>query len=193
MDNFNRAVQQLARFPGVGDKTAARYAYWLLHQPEEVAQQIAGAILALRQAVHECSVCRDMTEGTTCRRCLDPRRDTQLICVVERPQDIAVIDASGEYKGCFHVLHGAINPLQGIGPNQLRIDALLKRLEPSPEVIIATDPDVEGDTTALYMAKLLKPLGVKVSRLAHGLSVGTELEYADRASVARALANRQAL
>lgn len=193
MDAFRRAVQQLARFPGVGEKTATRFAYWVLRQPPEVAQGIADALVALRGSVRECARCRDLTEGELCRRCADPRRDTRLVCVVERPQDVVALDAAGEFRGVFHVLHGALSPLEGVGPDELRIRELLARIpvgEPI-EVVVATDPDVEGDTTALYLAKTLKPLGVKVTRLAHGISVGTEIEYADRVSLARALEGRR--
>jgi recombination protein RecR len=190
-DPFRRAVQQLARFPGVGEKTATRYAYWLLRQPPEVADGIAEAVTGLRHTVRECVACHDLTSTERCRRCADPGRDVGTICVVERPQDINAMDAAGTFKGVFHVLHGALSPLDGIGPNELRIQALLARLGGVREVILATDPDVEGDATALYLAKLLKPLGVRVTRLAHGVSVGTEIEYADRVSLARALENRR--
>ncbi|MFZ5481371.1 MAG: recombination mediator RecR [Myxococcota bacterium] len=191
MDAFRRAVLQLARLPGVGEKTATRYAYWVLRQPPEVAQGIADALVALRASVRECARCHDLAEGELCRRCADPRRDPATICVVERPQDVAAMDAAGEYTGGFHVLHGALSPLEGVGPDQLRVRELLGRLAGVREVIVATDPDVEGDATALYLAKLCKPLGVRVTRLAHGVSVGTEIEYADRVSLARALEGRR--
>ncbi len=193
-DPFRRAVQQLARFPGVGDKTATRYAYWLLRQPPDAARDIADAIISLKASVRECSVCCDLTDREVCGRCTDGRRDPALICVVERPQDVRAIDASGEFKGQFHVLHGALSPLDGVGPNDLRIQALLARIGamgPGPECILATDPDVEGDATSLYLARLLKPLGVRVTRLAHGIAVGTEIEFADRVSLARALEGRR--
>lgn len=193
MDHFRRSVQHLARLPGVGEKTAQRFAYWLLQQPPEVARGLAEAVLALRESVHECPCCCDLTEQELCRRCADPRRDERLLCVVERPQDVSAIDAAGEFKGRFHVLHGAISPLSGVSPQQLRIEALLQRLEGVEEVILACDPDVEGDATALYLAKLLKARGLRASRLAHGISVGTEIEFADRVSLARALANRREL
>lgn len=192
-DAFRRAVQQLARFPGVGEKTATRFAYWLLRQPPEAAEAIAEAIAHLRASVRECARCRDLADGELCRRCADPRRDASTICVVERPQDVAAIDAAGEYRGVFHVLHGALSPLDGVGPDQLRMRELVGRLDGVKEVILATDPDVEGDATALYVAKLLKPLGVRVTRLAHGVSVGTEIEFADRVSIARALEGRREL
>lgn len=190
-DPFRRAVQHLARFPGVGEKTATRFAYWLLRQPPEVADGIAEAIHTLRESVRECASCRDLTNAEYCRRCVDPRRETSMICVVERPQDVAAMDGAGTYKGVFHVLHGALSPLDGVGPTELRIQELLARLNGVTEVIVATDPDIEGDSTALYLAKLLKPLGLRVTRLAHGVSVGTEIEYADRVSLARALEGRR--
>jgi recombination protein RecR len=192
-DPFRRAVINLARFPGVGEKTATRFAYWLLRQPPEVAMGLAEAIVGLRESVRECPRCRDLTNAELCRRCGDPRRDSTMICVVERPQDINAMDGSGTFHGVFHVLHGALSPLDGVGPAELRIQELLARVGSAREVILATDPDVEGDATALYLAKLLKPLGVRVTRLAHGVSVGTEIEYADRVSLARALENRREL
>ena len=197
VDPFRRAVIHLARFPGVGEKTATRFAYWLLRQPPEVAEGLAEAVVNLRRTVQECARCRDLSSDTLCRRCADPRRDVTTICVVERPQDINGLDGSGTYKGTFHVLHGALSPLDGVGPAELRLRELLARIGgtdgglPVAEVILATDPDVEGDATALYVAKLLKPLGVRVTRLAHGVSVGTEIEYADRVSLARALEGRR--
>lgn len=190
-DPLRRAVQQLARFPGVGEKTATRYAWWLLRQPPEVAAGIAEAIVTMRAAVHECARCRDLTDHELCRRCADPGRDSGLVCVVERPQDVGAIDNSGEFRGLFHVLHGALSPLDGVGPDQLRLRELLARLDGVRELILATDPDVEGDATALYVARLVKPLGVRVTRLAHGVSVGTEIEFADRISLARALQGRR--
>lgn len=193
MDSFRRAVQQLARLPGVGDKTATRYAYWILRQPPEVAQALADAVVALRSGVRECESCCDLSDASPCRRCADARRDATTICVVERPQDVSAIDASGEYRGVFHVLHGALSPLDGIGPHQLRLRELVARAPIAKEVILATDPDVEGDTTALYIANLLKPLGLKVTRLAHGVSVGTAIEFADRVSLARAIEGRREL
>ncbi len=197
MDPFRRAVQQLARFPGVGERTATRFAYWLLRQPPDVADGIAAAISGLRQGVRECERCRDLCPGPRCRRCEDPARDAGLVCVVERPQDISALDASGEFRGVYHVLHGALSPLSGVGPDDLRLRELLARVQAGEpalrEVILATDPDVEGDATAMYVARILRPLGVRVTRLAHGISIGTEIEFADRASLARALEGRQEL
>lgn len=193
-DPFRRAVQQLARFPGVGEKTATRYAYWLLRQSPDAAEGIAAAILGLKASVRECAVCCDLTDREVCPRCADPRRDPALVCVVERPQDVRAIDAANEFKGRFHVLHGALSPLDGVGPNDLRIQPLLARMgagEGPRECILAMDPDVEGDATSLYLARLLRPLGVRVTRLAHGIAVGTEIEFADRVSLARAFEGRR--
>ena len=193
MDSFRKAVQQLARLPGVGEKTAQRYAYWILKQPPEVAQAMADSVVALRAAVRECESCCDLVDQSPCRRCADTRRDPTTICVVERPQDVAAIDAAGEFRGVYHVLHGSLSPLDGVGPAQIRARELVARAPGAKEVILATDPDVEGDTTALYIANLIKPLGVRVTRLAHGVSVGTAIEFADRVSLARALEGRREL
>lgn len=190
-DPLRRAVAQLSRFPGIGERTATRLAYWLLRQPAGVSEEIGAALVALTTEMTRCSVCCNLSATDPCPLCADPRRDPGLICVVEQPQDVLAIDATGEFKGRFHVLHGAISPLDGVGPQDLRMRELLARLDGVREVVIATDPDVEGDATALYLASLLRPLGVRATRLAHGISVGTELEYADRSSVARALENRR--
>lgn len=194
-DPLERCIQQLARFPGIGQRTATRLAYWLVRQEPHVAAEIASAIEALPQEIRRCSICCTLTPTDPCGRCSDPRRDAGLICVVEQPQDIASIEATGEYRGRYHVLMGSISPLDGVGPDELRIRELLARVEGGGvrEVLVATDPDVEGDTTALYLASLLKPLRVRVTRLAHGIAVGTELEYADKGSVARAIENRREL
>ena len=194
-DPFQQAIRQLSRFPGIGERTATRLAYWLLRQPPEVAGQIGQALIDFRANMTRCSRCCDLSPRDPCARCADPRRDEALLCVVERPQDIASIEASGEMRGRYHVLDGALSPLDGVGPDQLRIPELLARLNDGivQEVLLATDPDVEGDATALYLARLLKPLGLRVTRLAHGISVGTELEFADRSSVARAIENRRDL
>jgi recombination protein RecR len=194
-DPLERCIQQLARFPGIGQRTATRLAYWLVRQEPHVAAEIASAIEALPQEIRRCSICCTLTATDPCARCSDPRRDAGLICVVEQPQDVASIEATGEYRGRYHVLMGSISPLDGVGPDELRIRELLARVEGGAvrEVLVATDPDVEGDTTALYLASLLKPLRVRVTRLAHGIAVGTELEYADKGSVARAIENRREL
>ena len=193
MDPIRRCVQQLSRLPGVGEKTAWRLTWWLLRADRELVEDLAVALSELRENVVECELCCTIAAASPCSTCADTRRDPALVCVVERPQDVTAIEGSGDFRGRFHVLHGAISPLDGIGPDQLRVRELLARLEGVEEVILATDPDVEGDATALYLARVLKPLGLKVSRLAYGVSVGTEIEYADRVSLMRALENRRTL
>lgn len=193
MDPVRRTVLALSRFPGIGEKTAQRLTWWLMRADAEVVEELSAAIGELQDSIQECDTCGILSGENPCLICSDPHRVDQLICVVERPQDVAAIERAGEYRGRFHVLHGALSPLDGIGPDQLRIQSLLSRLKDVEEVILATDPDVEGDTTALYLAKLLAPLGIKTSRLAHGIAVGTEIEYADRVSLMRALENRREL
>jgi len=194
-DPLRRCIAQLSRFPGVGERTATRLAYWLLRQDGDVAREIGAALSALPDQVRRCGRCFNVAASDPCPTCSNPRRSSTIVCVVERPQDISAIEETGDFSGRYHVLDGAISPLDGIGPEQLRIRELLARLRPEQveEVLIATDPDVEGDATALYLAGLLKPSGIRVTRLAHGIAVGTELEYANRSSVARALANRREL
>jgi recombination protein RecR len=192
-DPLRRAVAQLARFPGIGERTATRLTYWLLRQPPEVSREIGAALTELPDAMLRCSRCCNIASIDPCAMCTSAKRQNATLCVVERPQDVLAIEACGEFDGCYHVLGGAIAPLDGIGPEELNIRQLLSRLDPESisEVLIATDPDVEGDATALYLARLLKPLGVRVTRLAHGISVGTEIEYADKSSVARAIEHRR--
>lgn len=193
-DPIREAVRQLKRLPGVGEKSAMRLVYFLLSSPG-TAQEIATALSALEQGVQECSSCSDFTAAggaEHCPICASQTRERHVVLVVEHPQDVSAFERSGEYRGRYHVLHGALSPLEGITPDRLRIRSLLERLRDGviTEVILATDPDVEGDATALYLARLLGPLGIKVTRLAHGISVGTEIEYADSLSLARALQNR---
>ena len=192
-DPLRRCVQQLMRLPGVGERTATRLSYWLLRAPEGVAEEIGETIATFKSGIQECEHCCDLVSASPCRRCADNSRTTGVVCVVEQPQDIQSIERGGAFRGRYHVLHGAISPLDGVGPDDLRIKELLARLdkETIEEVIVATDPDVEGDSTALYLGRLLQPFGVKVTRLAYGLSAGTEIEYADRVSVARAIQNRR--
>ncbi|MBX2797199.1 MAG: recombination mediator RecR [Myxococcales bacterium] len=194
-DPIRQAIQQLRRLPGIGEKSAARLVYWLLRAPDGTATDIATALQGLGAGVQECSSCCDLTGADPCRVCANQQRDTTTVLVVEHPQDVIAFERSGEFRGRYHVLHGAISPLDGITPDKLRVRQLLERLrgDTVKEVILATDPDAEGDTTALYLARLIDPLGIKVTRLAHGISVGTEIEYADALSLARALQNRVAL
>ncbi len=190
-----RVIDELARLPGIGRKTAQRLAFHLLHVEEADAARLGQAILDLRSQVRLCLRCFNVTAEEQCAICRDPRRDPTMVCVVERAQDIAVIERTQEYSGRYHVLGGAISPIEGVGPEQLRVRELVARLEVEGvrEVIAATNPTIEGDTTALYLARLLKPLGVTVTRLASGLPVGGDLDYADEITLGRALAGRREL
>lgn len=194
-DPLRNAIAQLSRLPGVGEKTASRLIYWLLKQDPQTSLEIGTALCALPDSIKRCTVCCNISPTDICSMCADPKRDKSIICVVERPQDIESIESTGEYQGSFHVLDGCISPLEGVGPEHLRIRELLERLkrEEPPEILIATDPDTEGDATAMYLAHILKPIGIKVTRLAHGIAVGTELSYANKTSVACALLNRREL
>ena len=190
-----RLIDELARMPGIGRKSAQRLAFHLLHIEEADAVRLGSAIIDLRREVRLCSRCFNVTSDEECSICRDLRRDPTLICVVERAQDIPVIEGTQEFTGRYHVLGGAISPIEGIGPDQLRMRELVARIdsEAVKEVIAATNPTVEGDTTALYLARLLKPLGVRVTRLASGLPVGGDLDYADEVTLGRALVGRQEL
>lgn len=194
-DPILSAVQQLRRFPGIGEKTATRLVYWLLRAPKGTAKAMADALLVLADGVCECAMCCNLTAQSPCRLCAQPHRNETLICVVEQPQDVLAFERAGEFRGRYHVLHGSISPLDGITPDQLRIRPLLQRLRDGEvkEVILATNSTVEGDATALYLARLLQPIGLKVTRPAQGVSVGTEIEYTDAVSLARALQNRQVM
>ncbi len=190
-----RVIDELARLPGIGRKTAQRLTFHLLHVESADAVRLGQAIIDLRDQVRLCVRCFNVTAEEQCAICRDVRRDPTIVCVVERAQDIAVIERTQEFAGRYHVLGGAISPIEGIGPDQLRMRELVARVENEgvTEVIAATNPTVEGDTTALYLARLLKPLGVKVSRLASGLPVGGDLDYADEITLGRALAGRSEL
>ncbi len=190
-----RLIDELARLPGIGRKSAQRLAFHLLAVERADADRLAEAIVELRNEVKLCSRCFNVTGDVECTICRDLRRDPAAICVVERPQDIVVVESTQEFHGRYHVLGGAISPIAGIGPDQLRMRELVARIdgEGVKEVIAATNPTVEGDTTAMYLARLLKPLGVKVTRLASGLPVGGDLDYADELTLGRALAGRQEL
>jgi len=190
-----RLIDELSRLPGVGQKSAQRLAFHILNADEADAVRLTDAISEMRSSIRLCNRCFNVTADQECSICMDMRRDTSVICVVERAQDIPVIERTQLFKGRYHVLGGAMSPIAGIGPDQLRMDELVTRIEPEHvvEVIAATNPTVEGDTTAMYVAQLLKPLGVKVSRLASGLPVGGDLDYADEVTLGRALAGRQEL
>jgi recombination protein RecR len=190
---FLSLVERLARLPGVGGKSAQRLAFHLLKSEPDLARGLGQDLAALHQKVRLCADCGYLAEGERCGFCRDARRDPSLLCVVEDPRDVDVIEASGEFRGRYHVLLGVLSPLEGIGPEQLRIKELLRRLEGVAELILALDPDVEGDATSLYLTRLTKPLGIKVTRLASGLPQGSEIEYADQVTLARALQARREL
>jgi recombination protein RecR len=188
-----RLIQELTKLPGVGEKTATRLAFHLLRADRRDVEQLADALIKVRDETRLCSVCLALTATDPCALCQDPQRDLHLVCVVERPADVIALERSGQFKGRYHVLHGSLAPLDGIGPEQLRITELLRRLEDGSvrEVIIATNPTVEGEATALYISRLVKPLGVRVTRIAHGLPMGADVEYADTATLGMALDGRR--
>lgn len=187
-------IAQFEKLPGVGPKSAQRLAFHVLRMPEDDVRRLAESLLEARRSLRMCTQCQNVTEQELCVICQDPRRNPLLICVVAESRDIAAMERINEYRGLYHVLHGLINPLEGIGPEQLKVRELLERLRGDvDEVIVATNPTVEGDTTALYLAKLIKPLGIRVTRLAHGMPVGGELDYADSATLLSALEYRRDL
>lgn len=187
--------EQLRRLPGVGSKTAMRLAYHIMDMPAEDVYQLAQALNNAKQQIHYCKQCFNLTDAELCDVCSDSSRERNTLCVVEQPQDIAAMERSRGYRGLYHVLHGVLSPLDGIGPDNLRIRELFQRLQTDSinEVILATNSNVEGEATATYLAQLLKPVGITVSRIAHGLPVGGELEYADEVTLSRALENRRVL
>jgi len=190
---IERLIKELSKFPGVGAKTATRLAFYILRSSGEDARSLADAILAVKEKIGLCSECFNITDIYPCLLCGDERRAKDLICVVEEPQDVAAIEKTAEYKGLYHVLHGVLSPLDGVGPDDLNLKRLVERVLENDvkEVIVATNPKVEGETTALYISRLLKPFAVKVTRLAQGLPMGGELEYFDEATVARAIEGRR--
>ena len=185
-------VNQFERLPGIGKKTAQRLAYSILEQPPERAKKFAEALINAREKIHFCKCCQALTDLELCQICDDPARDKSVICVVEEPRDVMACERPREYHGVYHVLHGVISPLDGIGPEQLRIKELMARLASGEvnEIIMATNPTVEGEATASYISRMVKPMGVKVTRLAYGIPVGGDLEYADEFTLARALEGR---
>jgi recombination protein RecR len=188
-----RLVEQFARLPGIGPKTAQRLTFYLLRTSEQVSLELADAIRHMKQAVKFCSICLNITDIEPCAICRDDRRDRSMICVVEEPLDIVAVERTRGYKGLYHVLHGALSPVDGIGPEDLKITELLARLRSGEvqELILATNPNVEGETTAIYLTRLLRPLGVRVTQIARGLPVGGDLEYADEVTLARAMEGRR--
>lgn len=192
-DPLTTLVQKLSRLPGIGEKTALRLAFYILSAPESYARELAQAVLDVKDKLRQCSVCFQLTAEDPCSICRDSRRDPTAVCVVAQPQDLMAIERTGSFRGRYHVLHGVLSPLDGVGPDNLQIQPLLARLAQGEisEVILATSPNVEGDATALYLARLIKPLGVRVTRIASGVPIGGDLEYADGVTLNRALESRR--
>ncbi len=185
-------IEEFEKLPGIGHKSAVRLAFHVMNIPKEKAQRLADAILNAREHVILCQYCQNLTDASPCELCSDSRRDRSVICVVESPKDLAAMEKTREYKGLYHVLHGAISPIDGIGPENLKIRELMSRLtDEVKEVIMATNPTVEGEATAMYLSRLIKPMGIKTTRIAHGLPVGGDIEFADEMTLARAMEGRR--
>ena len=202
--SLNKLIEELEKFPGIGRKTAERLAFYILKSSSEDATNLTKAIIDVKEKIKYCGICNNVTEDNVCFICRDTRRDNTTICVVENPKDVIVIEKTHEYKGLYHVLMGSISPLDGIGPDELKIEGLLKRLSNQPkagqpqtdkvrEIIIATNPNVEGEATSMYLAKVIKQFGIKITRIAYGLPVGGDLEYADEVTLSRAFEGRREL
>ncbi len=193
IEPIGKLINELTKLPGVGKKTAQRYAYTLINMPEKEVQVFVNSILNVKKKVKYCSVCGNFTEEDICQIC--QKRDRKIICVVKDPKDALAFEKLKDFKGVYHVLHGVINPMEGIGPNDIRIRELLARLQENEvqELILATNPDVEGDATALYIAKLIRPLHIKVTRLAYGIPIGSEIEYTDDVTLLRAFIERKVM
>jgi recombination protein RecR len=192
---LSRLVEQLQKLPGIGAKSAQRLAFHILKNPREEAEQLCDAVRDVKERVTYCSVCNNITDADPCGFCTNPSRDATVICVVEEPQNVSVVEKTREFRGLYHVLMGTLSPLHGVGPDDLKIKGLLDRLGTGDvsEVILATSPTVEGEATALYLARLMKPLGVRVTRIAMGIPVGSDLEYADEITMTRAMEGRREL
>jgi len=188
-----RLIDALQRLPGIGPKTAQRLTFYMLKRPHDEVRELGEALFAVKEKITYCRTCFNVTDEDPCRICDDPRRDPHVLCVVEEPNDLLAMERTGEYKGRYHVLLGALSPLDGVGPDDLKIRELLARLDgqETTEVILATNPNVEGEATALYLAKLLRPLAVRITRIARGLPVGGDLEYADQVTLSKALEGRR--
>ena len=188
-----RLIDELKRLPGIGQKSAQRIAFHLERAPREDAERLAAALLDVKDKIRLCSVCNNLTEEDPCTYCSDPGRDLEIVCVVETPYNVVAIEKTREFRGLYHVLHGLLSPLQGIGPEQLKLKSLIERLKNGKikELILATSPTVEGEATAVYLSKLIKPLGVKVTRIAMGIPVGSELDFADEVTVVKAIEGRR--
>ena len=188
-----KLIEAFAKLPGIGNKTAQRLAFYLLDTPQKEAEELAYAIINAKRSVRYCDVCCNITDKDKCNICSDTKRNESLICVVEDPRDVVAMEKTREFKGLYHVLHGAISPMDDIGPDEIRIKELLNRIREGniTEVILATNPNIEGEATAMYISKLIKPLGVKATRIAHGVPVGGDLEYADEVTLMKALEGRR--
>ena len=194
--SLNRLINELGKLPGIGGKTAQRLAFHVLSLSDREAEALASAIMEAKQSLHYCSVCGNLTDREVCGICSDESRDSSVICVVETPQDVMAMERIREFRGTYHVLHGAISPAEGIGPSDINLKSLIERLQKSDdvkEVIIATNPNIEGEATAMYVARLLKPAGIKVTRIAHVIPVGGDLEYADEVTLLKAMEGRREL
>ena len=194
--SLNKLINELGKLPGIGGKTAQRLAFHVLSLTDREAETLAEAIVDAKRSMHYCSVCGNLTDKDVCGICSDGSRDRSVICVVETPQDVMAMERIREYKGTYHVLHGAISPAEGIGPADINLKSLIERLQGNTdveEVIIATNPNIEGEATAMYIARLLKPAGIKVTRIAHGIPVGGDLEYADEVTLLKAVEGRREL
>jgi recombination protein RecR len=192
-ESVERLIEEFSRLPGIGPKTASRLAFYLLRAPKNQVGELAEALQQLRERTIFCQVCHTISESSPCPICTDESRDRSLICVVEEPLDVIAIERTREFKGLYHVLHGAISPVDGIGPEELKIEPLMERVRRGgiQEIIVATNPNMEGEATAMYLARLIVPLGIKVTRLARGLPMGGDLEYADEVTLSRALEGRR--
>lgn len=198
-DPITNLINAFARLPGIGERTASRLAFYVLNQTDDLAEDLSSALLRVRDEVGLCDRCCNLTKGALCPICMDHKRDAKVVCVVESTPDLRAVERTGEFRGTYHVLHGLISPLEGIGPDDIHVRELLARVDAGEdeaaieEVIVATSPSVDGEATALYISKLLKPLGVQVSRIASGIPIGGELEYADRVTLSRAITQRRQL
>jgi len=188
-----RLISELSKLPGVGNRTAQRLAFFIINMPQNQAVGLANAISSVQAKIRNCSICCNITDADPCRICQSDLRDKEMVCVLEDPKDVAAMERMKDYKGVYHVLHGTISPMDGIGPDDIRIKELLSRVAAGKvrEAILATDPDVEGEATAIYISRLLKPLGVKVTRIAHGIPVGGDLEYTDEVTLSKAMEGRR--
>lgn len=194
--SLNKLINELGKLPGIGGKTAQRLAFHVISLSDREAESLAESIIKAKQSLRYCNVCGNLTDGEVCSICSDTTRDGSVICVVETPQDVMAMERIREYRGLYHVLHGAISPAEGIGPSDINLKSLIERLQKSDdikEIIIATNPNIEGEATAMYIARLLKPAGIKVSRIAHGIPVGGDLEYADEVTLLKAIEGRHEL